>query len=437
MLILGIETSCDETAIAVVECDGDLKSPRFLVRSSVVSSQIALHAPFGGVVPNIAKREHEVNLVPVLIQAMRESALLEKHKAQSTLLRQGYGRAQQNSRQYTEQKTQIQKILAREQELFRQLTDFLETYEVPAIDAIAVTQGPGLEPALWVGLNFGKALSLAWDKPLIPVNHMEGHIVAALLQQGIRKPESGIRTTMESGNRKQESERRCPRFQIPDSRFLTVTFPAVALLVSGGHTELVLMHDWKKYELLGQTRDDAVGEAFDKVARILGLPYPGGPEISKLAEHGQPNELVALPRPMIRDTSLDFSYAGLKTAVLYLVRDLGDKMDKQMKADIALEFESAAVEVLVSKTLTAIENTNAQTFILGGGVAANRRLRTELTEAISNNYPEIKLLLPDPKTTGDNAAMIAAAAYFHKDEPNVDHATLTADGNLRVAQITK
>ncbi|PIR46514.1 MAG: tRNA (adenosine(37)-N6)-threonylcarbamoyltransferase complex transferase subunit TsaD [Candidatus Vogelbacteria bacterium CG10_big_fil_rev_8_21_14_0_10_45_14] len=383
MIILGIETSCDETAVAVVECAGSFEDLSLKVISSVVSSQIAKHAPYGGVVPNIAKREHQENLVTVLAQALHEAGIL---KDGSTNVRDG-----------------LREILSREEILMVHLENFLEKHAVPDIDAVAVTQGPGLEPALWVGLNFGKALSHVWGKPLIPVNHMLGHVVSPLLDDG--------------------SGRKIPK----------VVFPAVSLLVSGGHTELVLIHDWKKYELLGATRDDAVGEAFDKVARVLGLPYPGGPEITKAAEKGEPDERVSLPRPMLNSGDLDFSYSGLKTAVMYLVKSLGADIDAQTKANIALEFERAATEVLISKTLSALEQKSAKSLVVGGGVAANKRLRNDLKDAMDNNYPEVVLLLPDPKATGDNAAMIAAAGYLHADEPMIDTVSLTADGNLRLS----
>ncbi|HYC83135.1 MAG TPA: hypothetical protein VEB60_01135, partial [Candidatus Paceibacterota bacterium] len=224
MRILAIETSCDETGISIIDCKGGLEAPAFSVLAHAISSQIELHAQWGGVVPNLAKREHERNLIPVLKQALEEAGL-EKPGAIAL------------------NEEEIKDCLVREQELASFFLAYIPTIEPPIIDAIAVTAGPGLEPALWTGINFARALSLAWRKPLIPVNHMEGHIVSPLLE-----PEA------------------------------SVAFPALALLVSGGHTELVLMREWLDYEVIGQTKDDAVGEAFDKVARMLDLPYPGGPQ---------------------------------------------------------------------------------------------------------------------------------------------------------------
>ena len=269
-----------------------------------------------------------------------------------------------------------------------------------------VTEGPGLEPALWVGISFAKALSFAWDIPVIPVNHMEGHIVSAMV--------------------KYENETL--------AKIEEIEFPAIALLVSGGHTELIKINSIGNYDVIGRTRDDAVGEAFDKVARLLGFPYPGGPEISKLADEAErfeKNEDFKLPRPMLNSGDLDFSFSGIKTAVRYMIEKIPN-ITAEIKMQIAKEFEDAVVEVLVSKTKTAIENNNVQTLIVGGGVIANKKLRNALTQAL----PDTKVLIPDMKLTTDNATMIAVAAYLHLKQDKkalTDQGEITASGNLSLS----
>ena len=277
MKILGIETSCDETALSLIEAAGDIVHTRIHVLAEAIYSQIEIHKKFGGVFPALAKRAHAKNLIP-LIKKIAPAFVNTNHKAISI---------------DEETKIRILKILEREPELGEEFMESLPQLGIPNIDAIAVTFGPGLEPALWVGINFASALHELWGIPVIPINHMEGHIVAGI----VPIKEARISST--------------PVFPI--------TFPALALLISGGHTELVLVRAWSDYEIVGQTRDDAVGEAFDKVARLLGLPYPGGPEISKLADEARAKNITAserLPRPMLRNAGLDFSFSGLKTAVL-------------------------------------------------------------------------------------------------------------------------
>ena len=391
MKILAIETSCDETAVAVLDCEGGLEAPSFRVLSSAVSSQMELHAQFGGVVPNLAKREHQRNLVPVLDEALTDAGVVFEGSAVNT--------------------NELTTILDREQDLLAILLPYLKEHGRPGIDAIAVTHGPGLEPALWVGVNFSKALAFAWDKPLVPVNHMEGHILAALLRD--------------------------KEFSIFNFQFSKKDFPILSLLVSGGHTELVLSSAIGEYALLGATRDDAAGECFDKVARMLGLPYPGGPAIEDLAPSGIPDPRISLPRPMLYDKTLDFSFSGLKTAVLYLVRKLeaSGELDARTKANIALEFVSAVVDVLVGKTLRALEETGAQSLILGGGVAASTYLREEIRVRVAENCPDTAVFLPKRHLTTDNAAMIGAAGYLRflrGDLPAID--TIVANGNMRLAQ---
>ena len=307
MKILAIETSCDETAIAVLSFSGAKKAPRVRILASIVSSQAALHAPFGGVVPNLARREHEKNLVPILLRVLEEAGL-SASKAQNPLAH-GISRARQTQKLQPKIQKQLSHILEREPDLLAHFMREATPLATPDIDAIAITYGPGLAPALWTGVNFARALSCIWHIPLVPVNHMEGHLYSSLLA---KRTESG-------------------HYQI-----LNIKFPALALLVSGGHTELVLMRGHGKYRIIGETLDDAAGEAFDKVARILGLGYPGGPAISAHAapakskdkEFKDARSVVRLPRPMLHSKDYNFSFSGLKTAVLYLARDLVKQKQK-------------------------------------------------------------------------------------------------------------
>ena len=390
MIILGIETSCDETALSIIEIsDGKDAGTEIKILANMVLSQIAIHAQYGGVFPMVAKREHQQNLIPLLKKTLEESEML----------------ALKNSQIKTDS---VRLALEREPELLEKFLEFIPTIEKPSIDLIAVTSGPGLEPALWVGINFAKALSVAWDIPVVATNHMEGHILVSLLQ-------------------KNEGQNDGYKIKSP-------AFPTLALLISGGHTELVLMRDRLKYEIVGRTRDDAVGEAFDKVARILGLPYPGGPEISRLAEEARKGGKVAgatLPRPMLHSDNLDFSFSGLKTAVLYLVKKLPQPLDEKTKMAIAREFEDAATEVVVEKVKKAIELYGVETLILGGGVVANKNIRTafeNLTKGLG-----ITLNLPAITHATDNALMIALAGYFNRTKALTETTGLfeiKANGNL-------
>jgi len=391
MKILAIETSCDETAVAILEATGDDTHAEFTIKGDALYSQIEVHREYGGVFPNLAKREHAKNLVPLMTAALEEAELLHE-SAQDVP---------------DELKSKLAQMLEREPELDEQLQEFIAEHEAPDIDVIAVTHGPGLEPALWVGVNFARALSLVWGKPVIGINHMEGHILA-----GIAKREAN---RIEIGN---------------------VELPILALLISGGHTELQLMNPWITYSLVGQTRDDAVGEAFDKVARMLGLPYPGGPEISRLAEDARlinEENPYALPRPMIDSETGDFSFAGLKTAVLYLLKNNTDLSEAQKK-HIAREFEDAAAEVLWKKTSDAIESTGANTLVIGGGVAANAHIRREFEKNIKEEHPQVALRIPVPSLTTDNAIMIGLAGFYRASRGEFsDPDTLRADGNLSLA----
>ncbi len=387
MKVLAIETSCDETAIAIVEAEGDEQSAQFRVLGNALLSQIEIHKEYGGVFPALAKREHAKNLVPILEAALEEAELL--HEDTQAIPE--------------ETREKIVKLLEREPGLEEQFLEFVSECEAPEIDVIAVTTGPGLEPALWVGINFAKALALLWNKPLVAVNHMEGHILAALLSE----------------------EKRGEEFSISN-----LQFPILALLISGGHTELVLMEEWLSYKLIGQTRDDAAGEAFDKVARMLSLPYPGGPEISKLAEElreaGEASEFT-LPRPMLHDATCDFSFAGLKTAVLNLLKTRADITARE-RQHLAREFEDAVADVLWKKSARALEDTGAQTLVLGGGVSANTHIRREFAHKMKVEHPGVALRLPSPALTTDNAIMIALAGFYRARRQDFA-ADIRANGN--------
>lgn len=388
MKILSIETSCDETAVSLIEASGDNQSFSFSVLGNALFSQIEMHREYGGVFPTVAKREHAKKF-PLLLKET---------------LSQG-GEYDVKPQKYSDETwEEIRKITEKEGGLFDGLKEVLSDLEKPNIDIIAVTAGPGLEPALWVGISCAKALGALWGIPVMPVNHMEGHIISVFM----------------------ESE---------DKR--GTVFPAIALLISGGHTELVEVLDWGKYNILGQTRDDAVGEAFDKGARMLGLPYPGGPEISKLAEIARKENLpqkCKLPRPMIHSDDFDFSFSGLKTAVLYYIRDNPLQNEDEIK-DICREFENTVVDVLLSKTKKAILHTGAQTLIIAGGVIANKRLREKFGE-LENEFPGLIVKTPSQKLSTDNALMIASSAYLKiLENPELlkGGMEIKADGNLRLS----
>ena len=394
MKILGIETSCDETAVSIVEAQGDFNTPVFTVLGNALYSQVKLHAEFGGVYPNLAKREHARNLVPLLEKTLTEAEVYFI-----------------GGKEFSEaQKTTLEELFSHEPELLKQFLVQIPKLATPDIDAIAVTHGPGLEPALWVGINFANALGLIWGKPVIPINHMEGHIFSAMLQE--------------------KSEARNPKLEIGATQF-----PILVLLISGGHTELVLMKNWFEYELIGETLDDAVGEAFDKVGRMLSLPYPGGPEISKLAEKSRMSgekPAYPLPRPMLKSDTCDFSFAGLKTAVLYTLKKIPE-LSENKKEHIAHEFENAVTEVLVVKTKKALEKTSARTLVLGGGVSANIHIRRSFKKLVEREFPGVALLIPEEKLTTDNAVMIAVAGYFRALQGISAGAELRARGELRLA----
>lgn len=326
MNILGIESSCDETAAALLEVRGATMH----LHSNIFSSQIDIHKQYGGVVPEVSARNHVLSIMPVI------------HKA--------LGRMKP--------------------------------------DAIAVTVGPGLVTSLGVGVQTARTLSMLWNIPLVAVNHIEGHLYANWLGKK-------------------------SRFTIHDSR---IRFPALVLIVSGGHTELILMKDHGKYKKIGCTLDDAAGEAFDKVARILGLGYPGGPEISRMAEKGNPRRFD-FPRALLndRDRWFDFSFSGLKTSALYCVRDLtvAKKYSRRLLPDLCASFQQAAVDVLVAKTIRAAKEYKVKSVLLGGGVVANTLLRTQMKDVLSFELPNVSFHVPALTYCTDNAAMIAMAGSLH------------------------
>ncbi len=388
MKILGIETSCDETAVCLIEAGGDFGPAfQYTVLGNALTSQAALHAQYGGVFPNLAKREHAKNLVPLLRTVL--SAENTKTAEKVPLLSPPVA-------------DRIALLLQREPELLERIVPFLEGCKRPDIDAIAVTAGPGLEPALWVGINFAKALSDAWDIPLVAVNHMEGHIVMSMIRE---------------------------------NSLSDVKFPVLALLISGGHTELVLSRKFQQYELLGQTRDDAAGEAFDKVARLLDLPYPGGPEISRLAGEAREKKIQAdftFTRPMMNEENFDFSFSGLKTAVRRVVEQR--QMTDELKLQIAREFEDTVADALIYKTMRAVEETGAQTLVVGGGVSANEHIRGRLAQVLQEAGEPAQLLIPPPSLATDNALMIALAGYFRAEAKEfILPPDLKAEGNQKLA----
>lgn len=398
MLILSIETSCDETAVSLVRTSGDFPHATYEVLGNGLWSQIDVHREYGGVFPALAKREHAATIVPMLEKAWAES---------------GLERADYSPQPDAETEAAVREMLNREPSLAEQLFTFHQEHGALPVDLIAVTSGPGLEPALWVGVNFARALAILWDTPVVPTNHMEGHILASIF----------------------DAER--------DDQLADISFPAISLLISGGHTELIFMRNWGDYEKIGQTRDDAVGEAFDKVARLMGIPYPGGPEISKRAAEARKRKLPAfaeLPTPMLHSGDLDFSFSGLKTAVRYAVQDKiniseQDTLSDDEIAAVARDFEDAVTTVLVKKTIDAIETHGATTLIVGGGVSANRHIKQVMEAKLLTEHPEVTAYFPPPGLSTDNSIMIALAGHARQDSALTPRGTdvLRADGNKSLA----
>ncbi|MFA4818030.1 MAG: tRNA (adenosine(37)-N6)-threonylcarbamoyltransferase complex transferase subunit TsaD [Parcubacteria group bacterium] len=366
--ILGVETSCDETAVSVIRATGK----NIEVLSNTVSSQVKLHARWGGVVPNLAAREHLKNILPVLSLS-----------------------------------------LSRAQVGFKDIA------------LLCVTNGPGLIPALLIGTNTAKTLAYLLQKPLLGIHHIEGHIYANFIFDKIGK-----------------SSKSLPRRQAGKAQSLK--FPILCLVVSGGHTQLVLMKKHLDYEIVGQTLDDAAGEAFDKVARILKLGYPGGPAIAEAAMKFKVQSSkfkVSLPRPMLNSKNLDFSFSGLKTAVLYTVKKHSNILKNvRMSSQLCAEFQQAVIDVLIHKTLKAAEIYKPKAIMLAGGVSANIELRNQLRNNLRKYYPDIIYKIPDTKYSIDNAAMIAAAGYFRwknmsdsqKKKTLTNWQKLQTDANLKL-----
>lgn len=326
IIILGIESSCDETSVAIVKNGRE-------VLSNVINTQISIHELYGGVVPEIASRNHVENISPVMKEALKEANI-----------------------------------------------------EIDDVDGIACTYGPGLVGALLVGVSYAKALSYAANKPLIGVNHIQGHIAANYITYKDLKP------------------------------------PFLTLLISGGNTQLVLVKDYTEFEILGKTRDDAVGEAFDKIARVIGLGYPGGPKMDKLAQEGTPN--IVLPKVHI--DGLDFSFSGLKTAII----NLHHKTPDINKADLAASFEKDVAEILLENTKKAVKETNINKIALAGGVSANSYIRKAFKEL--EEKENIEIYYPELKLCTDNAAMIASAGYYNYLKGNFSDLKLNAVPNLKL-----
>ncbi len=364
MKVLAIETSCDDTGVALL----DVRESQVKILADFVSSQNEIHAPYGGVVPNLAVRAHYKNL-PILLEAVLGKIDPEK------------------------------------------------------IDLIAATNGPGLEPCLWAGINNAKVLAKALGKPIVGVNHLEGHIAANFFAANSKLLNYGAITRSGATGWKTQNSK--------------LLFPAICLIVSGGHTQLVFMKKIGEYKVIGQTRDDAAGEAFDKVAKMLGLGYPGGPEVALLAKKGV-SDAFQLPRPMIDSKDFDFSFSGLKTAVRYLLQKL-EKSPSALPAssagqalckrggrereiqvpnsqfpvpDICASFQQAAIDVLVDKTIKAAQKYKAKAVMLAGGVAANKELHRQMENAVKKTIPNSQFLVPSSCYCTDNAVMIGLAGYW-------------------------
>lgn len=385
MKILSIETSCDDTGIAILGVNGG-KNPDFSVLANEIALQTKIGKKYGGVFPAMAKREHQKNLVPVFKKALEKAGMLIKKPDKSS-------KEHFDGPASISPEASLGAVLDREPELYKKIIPFLKKYAKPDVDFISVTNGPGLEPCLWVGVNFAKALSYFWDIPIVPVNHIEGHILVNFLENK------------------------------------NIKFPAICLVVSGGHTQLILMEKIGQYKILGETRDDAAGECFDKCAKILGLGYPGGPIIAELATKKDRSPTpIKLPRPMINTKDYDFSFSGLKTAVLYAWEK--NEKNNNFKIAFAKEIQQAIIDVLLKKTAKAIKDYNAKTLILGGGVSANAELRKQFAQNLQTS-DVCKLIFPNPDLSTDNGLMIAIAGYFNRAK-KIDWKKIQANGNLRI-----
>lgn len=335
-LLLAIESSCDETSVAIIE-NGDQ------ILSNIVASQVKSHRRFGGVVPEVASRHHVEQITLCIDDALAEAQV-----------------------------------------------------EPEDLSGVAVTFGPGLVGALLIGISAAKAFAWAHELPLIPVNHMAGHIYAAAFVQPL-------------------------------------TFPLLALLVSGGHTELVYMKESGSFEIIGETRDDAAGEAYDKVGRVLGLSYPSGKEIDELAKIG--SDTYHFPRAMIKEANYDFSFSGLKSSFINTVHNAEQRNEPLVKEDLAASFQASVIDVLVEKTVRACKEYPVKQLVLAGGVAANQGLRAALSERVLTDLPETALIVPPLKLCGDNAAMIGAAAFVEAEKEHFANYYLNADPSLSFTTI--
>ena len=419
MIILSIETSCDETAAAIVK----FSKNKTEVLANIVSSQVKTHSKFGGVVPALAARMHLKNMIPVLNRAFKQA---EKHTPSASQPPLSRGEFISSASQPPLSRGEYPS--ASQPTLLKRGIHFNKN----KIDYIAVTRGPGLIPALMVGVSAAKTLAYSLDKPLVGVNHLEGHIYANWLKPVGVNPKSKITNSKQIQNSK---------FKIQNSMLWEPEFPVLCLIVSGGHTQLVLMKKNLNYKIIGETLDDAVGEAFDKVAKLLSLSYPGGPMIEKMAKKGDKNKFN-FPRPMMYSKDYNFSFSGLKTAVLYEVRDFCDCRDEALprlyddkyKADIAASFQEAVIDVLISKTIKAAKEYKVKNIILGGGVSANKELQRQLKKNINKELPNTKYQILNTKLTADNALMIAIAAYYNiiNDRNIKSWKNVKADANLRL-----
>lgn len=348
MKILGIESSCDESAAALAEMNGQ----KVRILSNVVSSQVEIHKKYGGVVPEVAAREHVVNILPVINEALG-------------------------------------------------IADFQHNHLRPSIDAIAITVGPGLITSLMAGVETAKVLSYAWKVPLVAINHIEGHVYANFIEV---EQDDDCKTKSNDNNE---------LYRIIQKRE-DLRFPAIVLTVSGGHTMLVLMEGHGKYQTIGETRDDAAGEAFDKAAKLLGVGYPGGPVIASEAEKyssidGKMPSII-LPRPMLDSKDFDFSFSGLKTAIRYQIEK--DQEYRLRIPEYCHEFQQSVIDVLIAKTIKAAIRYNVKTIMLSGGVSANKELRRQMASKVELKFPDIIFRVPELRYTTDNAAMIAVAGCY-------------------------
>ncbi len=379
MIILAIETSCDDTSVAIIKTNE--KNQTIEVLANLISSQINIHKKWGGVVPNLASRAHAKNLPIVFKNALKEAGITMKD-----------------------------------------------------VDSIALTVGPGLAPSLLIGVYFARTLAYKYNKLIIPINHVEGHIASNFLQKSEELKTENLKLKTSQSPISNLKIRSKPQVSI--FKFHDIKFPVMNLIVSGGHTSLYLMKDHGDYELIGKTRDDAAGEAFDKAAKMLNLGYPGGPIVSALAGSYKPTSKscnLTLPRPMINSKDFDFSFSGLKTALFYFLKkySLEHKITPTIKREACHEFQQAVIDVLVSKTISAAKKYGAKTVAISGGVSANTELRRRMEiKAKENN---LGILLPPKNMSTDNALMVAIAGY-HNSDNKTTWDKIDANPNLKLTR---